>query len=51
MQDLKKTEGLIIEFLLCTRPCAGHLIFIIQFNHHEESYAVGNIMPFYRREN
>lgn len=39
-------EELIIEYLLCSRPCARHFAFTIQFNHHEESYEVDNIIPF-----
>lgn len=45
MEVLKSMEELVAGYLLCARPWARHLIFIIPFNHHEESCEVGN-MPF-----
>lgn len=46
MQVLKSMEEWIIEYLLCLRPHARYLVFIIQFSHDEESYQIGNIKPF-----
>lgn len=44
---LKSMEELIIKYLSCVRPCARHLVFLIQFNYLEQFYEVGRVICFF----